>query len=139
MKVSVKPLVVKFQGKKLTIDLAKELAIDKNTLQSQLLESPSSYYVFLSLKDKAIKLRDDLEREKDAAYSNAWVFYKNSNERWSNDYVSHKANTNPKYQSLCDRYLKAVEKANKYISICKAYEARQDILRSLNANLRKQL
>ena len=139
MKTSIKPLVVKFQGKKITIDLEKELAINKNTLQSQLLDSPSSYYIFLALKDKAIKERDDLEREKDAAYSNAWVFYKNSNERWSNDYVSHKANTNPKYQSLYDRYLKASEKANKYISICKAYEARQDILRSLNANMRKQL
>lgn len=139
MKVQVKPLKVKFQGKTITIDLAKELSIDKNILQSQLLESPSSYYIFLSLKDKAIKERDDLERERDAAYSNAWIFYKNSNERWTNDYVSHKANTNPKYQSLCERYLKASEKANKYISICKAYEARQDILRSLNANLRKQL
>lgn len=139
MKTKVKPLKVKFQNSILTIDLNKELSIDKNILQSQLLDSPSSYYIFLALKDKAIRERDNLEREKDAAYSNAWVFYKNSNERWSNDYVSHKANTNPKYQSIYERYLKAVEKANKYISICKAYEARQDILRSLNANLRKQL
>lgn len=139
MKTSLKKLKVKFQGRTLEIDLEKELAINPNTVQSQLLECPSSYYIFASLKDKAIKERDDLEREKDAAYSKAWIFYKDSNERWNNDYVSHKANTNPKYQSIYERYLKAVEKANKFISICKAYEARQDILRSLNANIRKQL
>lgn len=139
MKAKIKPLKVKFQGQTIEIDLQKELSINPNTVQSQLLESPSSYYIFASLKDKAIKERDDLEREKDAAYSKAWIFYKDSNERWNNDYVSHKANTNPKFQSIYDRYLKAVEKANKYISICKAYEARQDILRSLNANIRKQL
>lgn len=117
----------------------KELSIDPNTLTNQLLDSPSSYYVFCSLRDKYIKERDALEREKNAAYSKAWIFYKDSNERWNNEYVSHKANLNPKYQSIMERYAKAVDKANRFITICKAYEVRQDILRSLNANLRKQL
>ena len=81
--------------------------------------------------------RDALAREKEEAYSAAWVFIKDSNERFNNDYVSHKANINPKYKSICKRYLKAAAKANKFIAICKAYESREGILRTLNANIRK--
>ena len=89
------------------------------------------------LRDKYIKERDALAREKDEAYSAAWVYIKDSNERFNNDYVSHKANINPKYKSLYQRYLKAVEKSNKFIAICRAYESRENILRTINANLRK--
>lgn len=71
-------------------------------------------------------------------WSAAWIFIKESNERFNNDYVAHKANISPKYKSIYQRYLKAVEKANKYISICRAYESREGILRTLNANLRKE-
>lgn len=139
MKAELKKLTVKFEGKSLTIDIAKELSINENIINSQLRESPSSYYIFCSLRDKYIKERDKLAREKDEAYSTAWIFYKDTNERWNNDYVSHKANTNKKYCSIYQEYLKAVDKANKFISICKAYEARENIIRTINANLRKQV
>lgn len=36
-----------------------------------------------------------------------------------------------------NRLLKAAAKANKFIAICKAYESREGILRTLNANIRK--
>lgn len=130
-------LRVKFEGKVLEIDIQKELSINENIINSQLRESPSSYYVLCSLRDKYIKERDLLAREKDEAYSNAWVYYKDANERWNNEYVSHKANLNKKYSSINERYLKAVEKANKFITICRCYESRENILRTINANLRK--
>lgn len=130
-------LKVKFEGRALEIDIQKELSINENIINSQLRESPSSYYILCSLRDKYIKERDLLAREKDEAYSNAWVYYKDANERWNNEYVSHKANLNKKYSSIYERYLKAVEKANKFIAICKAYESRENILRTINANLRK--
>ena len=117
MKTELKKLKVKFEGRILEIDIQKELSINENLINSQLRESPSSYYIFCSLRDKYIK---------------------ESNERFNNDYVSHKANVSPKYKSIYQRYLKAVEKANKYISICRAYESREGILRTLNANLRKE-
>lgn len=138
MKTTIKPIRVKYQGQYINIDLAKELSINESIMSTQLRDIPSSYFIFCSLRDKYIKLRDSLAREKDEAYSNAWVFYKDSNERWNNDYVSHKANTNHKYSSLYKKYLKASDKANMFISICRAYESRENILRTLNANLRKQ-
>nr|UVM98786.1 MAG: recombination, repair and ssDNA binding protein [Bacteriophage sp.]UWF90010.1 MAG: Recombination, repair and ssDNA binding protein UvsY [Bacteriophage sp.] len=137
MKTELKKLKVKFEGRTLEIDIQKELSINENIINSQLRESPSSYYILCSLRDKYIKERDLLAREKDEAYSNAWVYYKDANERWNNEYVSHKANLNKKYSSIYERYLKAVEKANKFIAICKAYESRENILRTINANLRK--
>lgn len=138
MKTELKKLKVKFEGNIITIDIAKELSINENIINSQLRESPTSYYILCSLRDKYIKERDALAREKDEAYSAAWIFIKESNERFNNDYVAHKANISPKYKSIYRRYLKAVEKANKYISICRAYESRENILRTINANMRKQ-
>lgn len=137
--VNLKPITVKIDGEDISIDISKELAINENLINSQLKESPSSYYILCRVRDRYIKRRDALAREKDEAYSKAWTYLKDCNERWNNDYVSHKANTNKKYCSLYQRYLKAVDKANLFIAICKAYEDRSNILRTLNANLRKTM
>ena len=137
--ITLKPITVKLDGETFTIDIVKELAINENLINSQLKESPSSYYILCRVRDKYITRRDALARAKDEAYSKAWTYLKDSNERWNNDYVSHKANANNKYISLYQRYLRAADKANLFISICKAYEDRSNILRTLNANLRKTL
>ncbi len=137
-KVELGTIKVKLHGKAITIDLAKELSINENLIDSQLRSSPSNYFIFAQLRDKYIRKRDDLAREKEEAYSKAWLFYKDSNDRLNNEYVSHKANTTPKYMVICKRYNKVVEKTNLYISICKAYESRENILRTISANLRKQ-
>lgn len=137
MKVNFNKLKVKFQGKDLEIDLNKELKINEDIINSQLCDSPSSYYVLCSLRDKYIKERNALEREKDEAYSQLWVYYKDANERWNNDYVTNKVISSKKYSSIYERYLKAEARASRFISLCKAYESRTDILRTINANLRR--
>lgn len=138
MNVEIKPVKVKYQGKELVIDIQKELSINPNKLDSQLREIPSSYYIFCNLRDKYIRQRDELARQRDEAYSTAWTYYKDSNPNWNNDYVSNKANTNKKYVSLYNRYLKAAEKAANFISICRAYESKENIMRTMSANLRRQ-
>lgn len=137
MKVTFNKLKVKFQGKDLEIDLNKELNINEDIINSQLCDSPSSYYVLCSLRDKYIKERNALEREKGEAYSQLWVYYKDANERWNNDYVTNKVISSKKYSSIYERYLKAEARASQFISLCKAYESRTDILRTINANLRR--
>ena len=131
-------ITVKLKGKSITIDLSEELSINENLIDSQLRSSPSKYFIFAQLRDRYIRKRDDLSREKEEAYSKAWLFFKDSNDRLNNEYVSHKANTTPKYVSICKRYNQIVEKTNLFISICKAYESRENILRTISANLRKQ-
>ena len=137
MKVNFNKLKVKFQGKDLEIDLNKELKINEDIINSQLCDSPSSYYVLCSLRDKYIKERNALEREKDETYSQLWGYYKDANERWNNDYVTNKVISSKKYSSIYERYLKAEARASQFISLCKAYESRTDILRTINANLRR--
>lgn len=137
--ISIKPIKVKFQGKVILIDIQKELSINENLMVSQLKDSPSSYYILCSIRDKYIKERDALAREKEDTYATQWVYFKDSNERWNNDYVTNKVLSSKKYKSVCSRYLKAASKASEFISICQAYSNREQILRTLNANLRKQL
>ena len=137
MKIALNKLKVKFQGKDLEIDLNKELSINEDIINSQLIDSPTSYYVLSSLKDKYIKERNALAREKEVAYSELWIYFKDSNEKWNNDYVTNKVLSSKKYCSICERYMKAEAKANQFISLCKAYETRTDILRTINANLRR--
>ena len=137
--IKVKPIKVKFQGKVIKIDIQEELSINENLMNSQLKDSPSSYYILCSIRDKYIKERDALAREKEDTYATQWVYFKDSNERWNNDYVSNKVLSSKKYRSVCERYLEAAAKASEFISICAAYQSRENILRSLNANVRKQL
>lgn len=129
---------VKYKGKLVTINITKELSIDENIINSQLKNIPSSYAFLCLLRDNLIKKRDTLEREKNIAYSKAWLFYKESDNRLNNDTANHKAMVNPKYLSIEERYLKAVHKVNKLISICRAYESRERIIQTLSANIRKQ-
>jgi hypothetical protein len=129
---------VKYKGKLVTINITKELSIDENIINPQLKNIPSSYAFLCLLRDNLIKKRDTLEREKNIAYSKAWLFYKESDNRLNNDTANHKAMVNPKYLSIEERYLKAVHKANKLISICRAYESRERIIQTLSANIRKQ-
>lgn len=129
---------VKYKGKIVTINITKELSIDENIINSQLKNIPSSYAFLCLLRDNLIKKRDALEREKNIAYNKAWLFYKESDNRLNNDTANHKAMVNPKYLSVEERYLKAVHKANKLISICRAYESRERIIQTLSANIRKQ-
>ena len=138
MDVDISLLKVKYQGKVITIDIQKELTIDRNKLESQLMEVPSSYYILCSVRNTYIRRRDSLARERDEAYSKAWTYLKDANPTWNNDYVSNKANSNHKYVSLSNKYLKAAEKAAMLIDLCKAYESKEGILRTLSANQRRQ-
>lgn len=138
MDVDISPLKVKYQGKVITIDIQKELTIDRNKLESQLREVPSSYYILCSVRNTYIRRRDSLARERDEAYSKVWTYLKDANPTWNNDYVSNKANSNHKYVSLSNKYLKAAEKAAMLIDLCKAYESKEGILRTLSANQRRQ-
>jgi hypothetical protein len=131
-------LSVVYKGKKIDINITKELSIDENLIDSQLKNQPSNYAFLSLLRDDYIKKRDKLEAEKDYQYSNIWLYYKTSDNRLNNDTVHNKVITNIKYQDILSRYQKVSDKANKLISICRAYETRERILQTISANLRKQ-
>lgn len=131
-------LNIVYQGKKISINITEELAINESTINNQLKNLPSNYAFLCLLRDKAIKKANKLEKEKDEAFSKAWIFYKESDPKINNDMASHKAVTNSKYQSLEKKYLIAQDKATRLSSICRAYESRERIIQTISANLRKQ-
>lgn len=131
-------LKVKYQGKIIRINITKELSINESIINSQLKDSPSSYAFLCMLKNKYIKERDKLDREKEIAYSEAWLYYKSSDSKMNNDTANHKANTNKKYISIYNKWQKISNIAENLISICRAYENRENILRTISANLRKE-
>ena len=137
-KIKNDTISVLYHGKKIEINVTKELSIDENIIDSQLKNQPSNYAFLSMLRDSYIYKRDKLEREKDLIYSEIWLFYKVSDSKINNDTVLNKVISNKKYQSILERYQKVVDKTNKLISICKAYESRERILQTLSANLRKQ-
>lgn len=131
-------LQIKYQGKQLQINITRELLIDESLMNSQLKSSPSNYAFLCTLRDKAIRKRDKLEKERDRQFSELWLYFKNSDSKMTNDSASHRATSSKKFQMAEDRYLKASYKANQLISICRAYESRERILQTLSANLRKE-
>ena len=131
-------LKVRYQGKIIRINRTKELSINESIINSQLKDSPSSYAFLCMLKNKYIKERDKLDREKEIAYSEAWLYYKSSDSKMNNDTANHKANTNKKYISIYNKWQKISNIVENLISICRAYENRENILRTISANLRKE-
>jgi len=128
-----------YKGKRVKINITDELAINEQTINSQLKEIPSSYSFILMLRSNAIKERNLLDRQKEIAYSEAYLFYKNSKAQgMTNEMANHKANTSPKYISLYEKWLKACNKASILDDICKSFESRERIIQTLSANLRKE-
>ena len=130
-------LVLFYKGKKITINISMELAIDENVINTQLKRSPSNYAFLCLMRDKYIYKRDKLAKVKEDTFATSWIFYKESG-NINNDLADKKATIHPKYQSLCERYDKLNYKANMLISICRAYESRERIMQTLSANIRKQ-
>ena len=127
---------VRYKGQLVKINISKELAINENLLNTQLKQLPSNYAFLCLLRDKAIRDRDRLEKKKDAAYSRLWLFYRDTCS--NNDTAAKKAECSSKYIKIEREHLKAIDKANKLISVCRAYESRERILQTLSANIRKQ-
>lgn len=132
-------LTVSYKCKKVVIDITKELTIDDSLLNSQLMDSPSNYAFLCGVRDSYIKKRNKLEKQKDYQFSKLWLFYKKSNTKMTNDMATHQVMDNAKYQAIEKRFLNINYKAERLISICKAYESRERILQTLSANLRRQL
>lgn len=131
-------VTIKYKGKIINIDITKELSIDINMINSQLMELPSNYAFLCSLRDKYIKKRNFLEKNRDSIFSELWIYFKNADNRMTNDFVNNKVISNNKYKEADKKFLRASYKADKFISICKAYESRERILQTLSANLRKE-
>lgn len=133
-----KKFTFKYKGVKYTLDLYKELSINTNLLNDSLKNSPSSYAFLCLVRDDYLKQKETLEREKELAYAQIWIYYKDMYPKWTNELTTQKAITSPKYQSISQELEEINLAYNTICSICKSFESRERILQTLSANLRKQ-
>lgn len=135
---SMNILEVKIQGKKFNIDLTKELSISETRLNQAIVENPSVFVFLSQLKNEAIAKRDELERQKDIIFSKVYIATIESNPKATKELANHKANASTKYQVANKEFLGEKERADKLISICRAFEMKAQLLQTLSSNLRKE-
>ena len=85
MKRDINKVKVVFEGRRLEIDIEKELCMNEKLLNCEVKDWGCSYYIVGWLRDKYIKERDGLGREKEEGYCGGWVFIKDWNERLNNE------------------------------------------------------
>lgn len=135
---SLNILEVKIKGKKFNIDLTTELSISETRLNQAIVENPSVFVFLSQLKNEAIAKRDELERQKDIIFSKVYIATIESNPRATKELANHKANVSTKYQVANKEFLAEKERADKLISICRAFEMKAQLLQTLSSNLRKE-
>lgn len=128
---------IKYLGTYYSINITDELKIDENLMNTQLSDQPSNYAFLCLLRDEAIYKKNKLEAKMEKALSDAWNYFKNSDSRMNNDQANNRAISTEKYQSIKSRYLRALDKATKLSSICRAYESRERLLQTIASNMRK--
>lgn len=140
IKVIRKGHIVKFvYGKKrVEIDLSKEWEITETTINSHLCNQSANYAFLSMVKNEYCSKRDEAEKEKDEAFSKAYISYKESNPRITNELATHKANSSAKYQLAYEKYIKAKKNADDLISLCRAYEMKAQMMQTVSSNLRKE-
>lgn len=134
---------INMNGERLRFNLFEELRIDEKTINKEISEQPS-YYAFLAvLVVKLNKKVIDLEKEVNKLYAELFIDYKsdidpNTNRAYSNDHVDALINTDKGYQRALKKYHGALQDKNIIEACSKAFEQRADLLKSLNANVRKE-
>lgn len=129
---------ITYKGKKIAIDMIKELSINKNLIDTQTSEGPSDYGFICLLRDYQNNQVTQLEREKDHLYAKIWDYYKQSGSS-SNDAAHYKVLSSDRYQAALITLEKEQYLLDKLNSFVKAYEAKLRQLQTLQANMRKQL
>lgn len=130
-------------GEKFKFNLFEELKIDEKTINKEIMEQPT-YYGFLALLLVRLQKKViDLEKEVNKIYADLFVQYKedidpNTHRPYNNEHVEAFINADNDYVKAVKKYDSAVHDKNIIEAATKAFEQRADLLKSLNANVRKE-
>lgn len=136
-------IAISMGGEKLSFNLFEELRIDEKTINKEITEQPS-YYAFLAvLVVKLNKKVIDLEKEVNKLYAELFIDYKkdidsSTNRPYSNDHVEAFIVSDKDYQKALKKYHEAIQDKNLIEACSKSFEQRADLIKSLNANVRKE-
>lgn len=141
MKGPKQKIVIKFQGGKIEVDLAKEFKITREKITDHLLRQPSKYGYFLAARARLQKVVNDLELKGNEMYGRAYQKAKQSKSSGrglSNEDARTEADLNKDYL-LTMRDLNVAKENLQLLDGCvKAFEQRASILQTLSANQRAE-
>lgn len=134
---------VKYGDEKFNFNLFEELVIDENKINNELKEQPSSYGFLLLLHKKLLRIKDDLEIQKDKTWASAYIKAKNQTDKKTgrpvaNELAKEMATANKKFNLVALELNKAKEIAELVGSCCRSFEQRGHLVQSIAANLRKE-
>ena len=136
-------ITIKYGGDKFNFNLFEELVINENKINTELKEQPSSYGFLLLLHKKLVRVKDDLDLEKDKTWAQAYLKAKgttddNTGRPMANDSAKEMATADRKYIKSAQKLNKAKETADLVGSCCRSFEQRGHLVQSIAANLRKE-
>lgn len=136
-------IAIAYGDEKLKFNLFEELKIDENTINKELKQQPSSYGFLLLLHKKLIRVKDDLEVEKDKVWAKEFIKQKGKTDTKTgrpkaNELAKELATACPRFIKASRNYNQAKENADLIGSCCRAFEQRGHLVQSIAANLRKE-
>lgn len=131
-------------GKELfEFNLNEELIVNENKINTEVKEQPNSYAFLSMLAKKLLRVYKDSEKQMEKKFSELYVKYKKklnpaTQRPYDKDYAYHIANSNPDYQELKDKFLKAKSDYDTIETCVKSFEQRAFLIQTLSANIRKE-
>lgn len=133
---SVGKVSLQYGDELIKFNLTKEVKIDPETIEDELLNQPTYYAFLIMLQSKLIRKFKDQEVEVRKIY--AKLFEGNKDEGMANDLAKETAIANEKYTSAQKLLNEYEQNMNDIIGCVKSFEMRKDLLQTLSANIRKE-
>jgi hypothetical protein len=139
----VNDITIKHDGETFKFNLAEELSINPNKINSQIKEQPSYYGWLLLLRNRLMVHKKDLERQVDKVYSKEYLKYSDkvnpkTNRPFSDKACIQKALASDDYNDIKKKFLNAEKNYNDINSCVIAFEQRATLIQTLAANQRKE-
>lgn len=134
---------ITYGDEQFVFDMSDELRIDREKINSEIKEQPSSYLFLVMLYEKLLNEADIAEADMENVYSRIYKTYKerineSTGRVYDKEYTEHIANASPKYQRAKDKFLKLKGQVGILRACVKSYEQRAFLIQTLSANIRKE-
>lgn len=130
---------VKEKGDLITEPIDRELFIDENNLNAELMDQPLLYRKYGKLKSKAHKNAKSVELKLEAVMAQARLEFKKSHSKATVAEIDALVLLDPKVQELQNQLLDAEELHEDLESILYSLRQRHENIKELCANIRKEM
>ena len=134
---------ITFGGEQFQFNLADELVVNENRINSEIMEQPTSYAFLTTLLTKLIREKEEAEKNLEVQFSKVYNRYKEklnelTGRPYDKEYAHHIATANPSVVIKREIFIKAKHDVGIISSAVKSFEQRSFLIQTLSANIRKE-